>query len=168
VLTRHALLPARVRPSRRPALRLLGTLVLVLGLLLPGAAPALAAGQLDQQQTTQPTIFPFGLGSNLVQTFTAGLTGNLDQVSLALAFTAGAGTFTVDILSVAGGVPTTTVLTSVTQSVAILPPALFPFPFTAFPLNPPVPVVAGTQYAIRVSPPGAILVWGGDFLAGNP
>ena len=100
----------RVRPSRRPALTLLGTLLLVLS-LLPGAAPALAAGQLDQQQTIQTSSFLIGAQgpgrSNYIQTFTAGLTGNLDQVSLAIAGPERAATFTVEILSVdAAGVPT--------------------------------------------------------------
>ena len=166
-VTLFAALVVRVRLSRRPALKLLGTLLLVLSLLLPGAAPTLAVGQLDQQQTTQTSFFLIGAQgpgrSNYIQTFTAGLTGNLDQVSLPLVGPERFATFTVDILSVAGGVPTFTVLTTVTtQPTENLPLSGLPYPFTAFPLDPPLPVVAGTQYAIRVSTAGAtdvIVLW---------
>src|SRR5215204_4893288 len=145
------------RGLRQGALGLLASLV-IMTLLLPGAAPALAAGQLDQQQTTQTSIFLIGAQGpgrqNYIQTFTAGLTGNLDQVSLPIVGPERLATFTVDILSVAGGVPTFTVLTTVTtQPTGNLPLPGLPFPglpyrFIAFPLDPPLPVVAGTQYAV--------------------
>jgi hypothetical protein len=151
-------MPCRWRPTRTLAqasrlgsLGLLGVLVVVAVTLQP-AGPLLAVGTLDQSQTTQ------GAGSLLVgpdaamaQTFTASLTGDLDQVALALT-TQGAGTVTIEIRDAVGGAPGSTVLASATVPVASLPArSPVPSPLTSIPLGPPAPVVAGTQYAIVVS-----------------
>jgi hypothetical protein len=60
-------------------------MVLVVGLLLQPAAPLLAAGSVDQQQTNE-VLTTGGPNIDVAQTFTvgAGFTGNLDQVDLAL------------------------------------------------------------------------------------
>ena len=143
--------------SRLGALGLLVVLVVVAVTLQP-AGPLLAAGTLDQSQTTQGdgTIL-VGPGAAMAQTFTAGLTGDLDQVALALT-TVGAGTVTIEIRDAVGGAPGSTVLASATVSMASLPArGPVPSPLTSIPLGPPAPVVAGTQYAIVVSPSGIVV-----------
>jgi hypothetical protein len=112
--------------------------------LFPGFAQA---GTLDQQQADAggggSTI---STNASLAQTFTAGLTGTLDQVDLHLG-KAGTPTapLSVEIRAVSGGVPTGTILAS--QSVPesnIAPLAAF----TSINFASPASVVAGTQYAI--------------------
>jgi hypothetical protein len=109
------------------------------------------AGTLDQQQTqsnNQAAIFEGGGGSeqSLAQTFTAGISGGLDQVDLSVFKTNGpTAPLTVEIRNVVGGVPGPSVLASGTilpaavGTTAAFLPATFPVP---------APVTAGTQYAI--------------------
>ena len=78
------MLQGLARGSRRGARGLVAGLV-AMTLLLPGVSPALAAGTLDQQQTAAFLTFVLGTGVSPAQTFTAGLTGALDQVNLPLA-----------------------------------------------------------------------------------
>jgi hypothetical protein len=119
---------------------------------LQPAGPLLAVGTLDQSQTTQNDgSLLVGPDAAMAQTFTASLTGDLDQVALALT-TVGAGTVTIEIRDAVGGAPGSTVLASATVPVASLPArGPVPSPLTSIPLGPPAPVVAGTQYAIVVS-----------------
>jgi hypothetical protein len=112
------------------------------------SAPGVAlGGTLDQQQ-------PNGGGATLqiqsmqsvAQTFTAGLTGGLDQVDLKLS---GGGTdpvlpLTVEIRNTDGGFPGATVLASASvPAPAPASPTFVPIAFAT-----PPPVAAGTQYAI--------------------
>jgi hypothetical protein len=113
--------------------------------LAPGGA---LAGTLDQQQTSSEGAgFQIHSGQSVAQTFTAGLSGEIDQVDLDLE-KSGAPTapLTVEIRSVSGGVPDSTVLGTATvpaSAVTLFPPAFVPVSFAV-----PAPVTAGTQYAI--------------------
>jgi Ca2+-binding RTX toxin-like protein len=138
-------------------------------LLAPGAAHA---GTLDQQQ-------PDGSGpgnvidsaQSLAQTFTAGLSGGLDQVDL---FLQKSGTPTADLSvelrDAPGGVPGSTVLASQSVPQASVPgPGAAAFLSINFPA--PASVVAGTQYAIvaysTTSGGGNLYAWSGSSTA-NP
>jgi hypothetical protein len=128
-------------------------------LLAPGVA---IAGTLDQQQTDvdNAALGPSQFTSD-AQTFTAGLTGGLDQVDLLLRRVGTPTTYlTVEIRDVSGGVPGEAVLAarSVPPAAVInTSPQFIPVQF-----NPPAPVVAGTQYAIVVysgNVPGNWVIW---------
>ena len=111
-------------------------------------APGLAlAGTLDQQQTaTYPGAFSFGTNQSVAQTFTAGLTGKIDQVDLHLDKMAGTTLpLTVEIRSVSGAAPADAALasTSVPASAVSQIGGFVPVTFTA-----QASVVTGTQYAI--------------------
>src|SRR5262249_26585302 len=83
-------------------------------------------------------------------TFTAGLSGLLDQVNIPVLQHGNPGTLTVEIRTVdGGGVPTSTVLGSGSLPLsAFTPCCALPVPLTSVPLTTPAPVTAGTQYAI--------------------
>lgn len=131
----------------RPAIgAALTTLILAGGafMLAPGAA---LAGTLDQQQTDHGgTTANIHSISSWAQTFTAGLSGGLDQVDLYLS-THGTPVdpLDVEIRDVSGGVPGNTILAG-----HIVPASGIPATQAFVPINfaSPAPVVAGTQYAI--------------------
>jgi hypothetical protein len=144
-------------------------------LVAPGAANA--TGTLDQQQTSEETAYavsgPGFAPSSNAQTFTAGLSGQLDEVELWL-LEDGTGLLPleVQIRTVApGGEPSTTVLASASVPASSLPPcctgAFVPITF-----NSPATVKAGIKYAIvayTLSPDG-LYEWGGtraDVYAGG-
>src|SRR5262249_33107505 len=86
--------------SKRTVFAALACVVLV------GLPPASAsAGTLDQQQTSRNTSFPIGNVVWLAQVFTPALDGQLDRVDLLLSSLFPIGDLTVQIWSVAGGVP---------------------------------------------------------------
>jgi hypothetical protein len=151
-------------------------------LVAPASA---AAGTLDQSQTNFNASFSIGGNGQLAltfsaaQTFTAGLSGNLDQVDLHLRRTtsppsgscdSGSG-ITLEVRSVSGGNPSDTVLASV-----VIPPSSVPantFNFVSVSLPSPPAVIAGTQYALAASAPDASCTdigtpydWGAS--GGNP
>jgi hypothetical protein len=109
------------------------------------AAPAQAAGMVDQEQTTVDGELGIFQSLWMGQTFTAGISGKLDQVDLAARQNAGLGLpLIVQIRTVSGGLPSGTVLSTTTATVVNTT-------FTALisiPLSTPVNVVSGTQYAI--------------------
>jgi hypothetical protein len=117
------------------------------------AAASASAGTLDQQQTV--SNLDNGLFSNQsgAQTFTARITGGLDQADLDL-FKAGTppATVTVEVRSVSAGMPTAAVLASGTIPTSSVgsSPAFVPVIFT-----PAAPVTAGTRYALVAYSPGA-------------
>jgi hypothetical protein len=117
-----------------------------LATLFLGSPASASAGTLDQQQTASTSTNGVCSGTSYAQSFTAGLSGGLDQVDLNLrANPAPAAYLSVEIRDVSGGVPGSLVLAS--RSV----PTFAVSSSTAFvPINfaPPAPVVAGTQYAI--------------------
>jgi ABC-type amino acid transport system permease subunit len=120
--------------------------------LVAGPLPVHASGTLDQQQSNETAIIN-GLdsGQSLAQTFTAGLTGTLTEVDLALAcFTDSppictGRTVTVQIFS--GTPPGTGPLGSQTLLASTIPlDSGASTPFTAITFT--VPIVAGNVYSI--------------------
>jgi hypothetical protein len=88
------------------------------------------------------------------QTFTAGITGDLDQITLHIqGKLPTAAPLLIDIRAVSGGVPTSTVLGTTTYDGGT--------GFVDIPLDEPVPVEAGVQYAIhlRTSVTGTASTW---------
>jgi hypothetical protein len=124
-------------------------------LAAPGAAHA--TGTLDQSQTRIDGIDGIPVYSQqwVAQTFTAGLTGTLDQVDVAIARQESPGPLIVQIRTVLpDGTPGGLLAT------AMVPEASAPvwptFTFVAVPLAPGTVSVAGTHYAIvlgNLSPP---------------
>ena len=125
------------------------TAALAACLLLVPAGPAAALGTLDQSQTDTaeqiPTsaVFPFSAG--VCQIFTAGLSGQLDTVSLVPVTDLNGATISIRTLDPATGTPSNTVLASTTLSTPTTPDAWVQVPFAI-----PASVMAGTQYAIVI------------------
>jgi hypothetical protein len=128
-------------------------LALVVSAALVVTVPAGATGTLDQ---SQPSFGPgfFSAGNcgraSLGQTFTSGITGNLDQVDIGVwkFETSTSPALSLQIQAVSGGLPTGTTLASesIPASTLVTNPTLASF--TSVPLSSPVPVVAGSEYAI--------------------
>jgi hypothetical protein len=139
----------------------------VAGLALLGPGTALAGTQ-DQQQAQHDGGMlgtANGTAQNQAQTFTAGVSGGVDQVDLDLRQLSTLVPLTVQIRNVAAGAPGTTVLAGGSvPSAGAADIAFVPIHFAA-----PAPVVAGTQYAIVAfvaDTPGA---WSwGHSAAANP
>jgi hypothetical protein len=150
--------------------------IIVLGMavaatLLLGAAASASAGTLDQQQTTFNTEFgqlgPPAAVSD-AQTFTAGISGLLDQADLHLSKTGAAPDVTVEIRSTSGGSPTAAVLaTGTIPASAIGTTAAFvPVVFAT-----PPSVSAGTLYALVAYSPGTAskkVSWSGELANAYP
>ncbi|MDX6615732.1 MAG: hypothetical protein QOD60_823 [Solirubrobacterales bacterium] len=133
----------------------------LIGLALIGPGPAMA-GTLDQQQTdASGADTEIYATQSAAQTFTAGLSGGLDQVDLSLGTSASPTSYlSVEIRDVSGG-PGSMILASrsVPASSVSGTPA-----FRSIKFSPPALVVTGTQYAIVVyssTPPGNVYTWGG-------
>jgi hypothetical protein len=108
-------------------------------------APCTAlAGTLDQQQTASNADIGLYNNQSFAQTFTAGISGGLDQVDLSLYKLGTPPALTVEIRNAAAGKPGTTVLASASFPASAIgtSPGL-PVRFAA-----PPPVAAGTQYAV--------------------
>jgi hypothetical protein len=123
------------------------------------ASSAGASGTFDQSQVLHTDAANVEGVLSWAQTFTAGLTGNLDQVDLYLFRDFSPGDLTVEIQTVAGGVPSGTVLATATVpedtipmsgGVADPPSMWVPVEFASG-----APVSSGTQYAIVLSAPDA-------------
>lgn len=128
---------------------------------------AAAAGPLDQSQTALDHTMGNGLlttsGEAYVQTFTAGRTGILDQVSLALrANPFPGGPLVVEILPAPGGVPGSAPLavTTVDASLAPLWGVFGGNPWVAVPI-PDTLVSRGSQYAVALQPVFSAWQWQG-------
>jgi hypothetical protein len=125
-------------------------------------APADAGGTLDQSQTAL-TCCQYVYGSAyLAQSFTAGLSGQLDQVDVFLThpYYGTPGPLTLEIRTLSGGVPSATVLAS--EEVSSVPDG-----WLSVTLNPTLSVSAGAQYAIVLSAPsgdpyGGFYSWYGN------
>ena len=128
-------------------------LALAAGLSLSLALPAQAVTDaVDQSQTISTSFQRLGL---MAQTFTAGVSGQVDRVSLASDTSFGFVNLTVQIQSVTGGVPSGTVLGSSSfQGTMTCCRQFHDFAFT-----PGVPVTAGTQYAIVVRVIVGLFTW---------
>jgi hypothetical protein len=153
-MRRSALHPsACVRRRSRYGLAALAALAL---LALPAVASA--TGTPDQSQTRDDGSFQIFLQRGIAQTFTAGISGALDQVDLGLFVDDScppAGPLTIAIQGVAGGVPSGVVLASATLAEANVPAIGTGDVVSSVPFAVPALVVAGTQYAIVASAPGA-------------
>jgi hypothetical protein len=117
-------------------------------LAVPGAA---LAGTLDQQQTDSSGaaqgVNASGFPISAAQTFTAGITGDLDQVDLSLAKNGvPVAALTVELRATVGQLPDGTVLASQSVPASSVAGSSLEFVPVAFPT--PAPVLAGTQYAI--------------------
>jgi len=122
--------------------------------LLLGAAGSASAGTLDQQQTTSNV--DLGLFSDIsgAQTFTAGVTGAVDQADLDLLRAGTPPAVSVEIRTASAGQPTATVLASGSippSAIGSTTGAFVPVTFT-----PPALVTAGTQYAVVAYSPGSM------------
>jgi hypothetical protein len=128
-------------------IRRLGLVFGVAAALILGVTGSASAGTLDQQQTASNTDAGLFTNQSLAQTFTAGISGAVDQADLLL-FKVGTPTnpVTVQIRNVSVGIPATTALASATiplSAIAPLTATFVPVTFTT-----PAPVTAGTQYAL--------------------
>jgi hypothetical protein len=119
--------------------------------LLLGATASASAGTLDQQQTASNVDGALLSTQSLAQTFTAGISGGLDQVDLNLRKAGTSPDVTVEIRDVSTGQPGTAVLATATVpgsaigTTAAFIPAIFATPAA---------VTAGMQYAIVAYSPG--------------
>jgi hypothetical protein len=173
--------PELRRGGRPGSIRKRRLSVALVALSLLALAPASAFGQtLDQQQTDftaggEPVNGPGRGGDSAAQTFTAGLSGALDRVDLALsqASTPAVGPLTVEIRNVdASGAPGETVLASTDVPQPDVPTGgSQALAFVEVPFDSPATVVAGGQYAIVAYPGGSdFYQWGrsgADLYAGG-
>jgi hypothetical protein len=133
-----------------------GARVLVLLLLLGSgllAIPAHALGLVDQSVTATPTTTDSAINSvtrDIGQTFTAGMTGQLDAVSLPLAASPSPAEVVVTIYAASLGQPTGPALAT---SLATVTGFAFPPPqWTLVTFSPAASVIAGMSYAIVLGP----------------
>jgi hypothetical protein len=118
-----------------------------------------ATGTPDQSQPNSGGCCPFIHGSQrMAQSFSAGISGNLDQVDLLIGRSGNPGPLTVDIRMSSGGAPSGSVLASETvaqENVYLDPTGQGVGDWVSVPLSPPAPSTAGVQYAIELSAPNA-------------
>lgn len=158
---------------RSIAARVVAVLALAAGTLALGTDPARAAGPVDQSQPVAEWTFNVDVRS--AQTFTAGATGLLDQVDVAMVRADDGGSsepFVVELTAVSGGVPSGAPLATESVPAASVPtgPDGDTYAFVSVPLEPALPVVAGTTYAIvieRAAPWHAIYALGSPYDGGT-
>ena len=139
--------------------------------LILGVASSASAGTLDQQQTD------FSVGTGTVdsgetpaQTFTAGLSGGIDQVDLHLESHGPTTPLTVEIRDTSGSDPGATVLAAQSVPASSIPATAS---WVTFNFATPAPVTAGSQYAVLAySSPVSMTQhydwgYGGDSYAGG-
>jgi len=136
--------------------------------LLVTAAPALAVGVVDQQQLDISGEISASMSQYVGQTFTAGMTGTLDSVALYPSAGDPITGLSVEIRTVARGLPTNNVVASQTVDSTVSGDWVT----TTFTY--PTRVVAGTRYAITVKMPTLYTVinlngtgWGSNPYAGG-
>jgi hypothetical protein len=132
-----------------------GVVAAAFALASAGAATSASAGTLDQQQAEYGNVLHGVYANNgvcnceqsVAQTFTAGITGDLDQVDLYLQKTGTpAADLNVEIYSTFDGTPDSSLATaSVSPAEVDASPDISFVPVT---FDPPLPVTAGTKYAI--------------------
>ena len=122
---------------------------LAAGLIL-GVAGSASAGTLDQQQTDHDSSVGLYVGQNPAQTFTAGITGVLDQVDLHLCCKDGSPVepLTVEIRNTSAGEPGTSVLASTSLPMSALANDPLDGEWVPVTFGTPAAVMAGTQYAL--------------------
>jgi hypothetical protein len=145
VASRHEYAPLIKRSRYKVRGVLSATFVVVCATfaLAPGAA---LAGTLDQQQT----IFDVGTGTidsgeTPAQTFTAGLSGGIDQVDLHLEAHGATTPVTVEIRDTSGDDPGATVLAAQSVPASSIPTT---GSWVTVKFATPAPVTAGSQYAV--------------------
>jgi hypothetical protein len=111
------------------------------------------AGTLDQSVVLDTGLAV--IASGLAQTFTPGLTGNLDQVDVLLYRKGNPGDAVVQIRNVSAGRPTGPALATGAISESGIGTDPFPKIFNSVPLSRVVPVKAGEHYAIVLLAPGS-------------
>jgi hypothetical protein len=133
--------------------------------------PGASAGTLDQQQPNGAGVgYDVDSTQSMAQTFTAGLSGGLDQVDLKLSASASGVTLPlmVEIRNAAGGLPGGTVLASGSIPAPSAPPSGSPA-FVPIRFASPASVTAGTQYAIVAYNADVVPhFWGWADVATNP
>jgi hypothetical protein len=135
----------RTTETRRRARRALLVVLTALGAVGLAAGPAAATGTLDQSSEGTSASAPIDFWRYVGQSFTAGITGDLDQVDLVLARDADDASGVVELRTLgADGLPTETILARATVGAEAIPTQAG---FVPVPID-PVPVTAGTQYAI--------------------
>jgi hypothetical protein len=112
-----------------------------------------ATGTLDQSQPSfGPSFFSIGnCGSaSLAQTFTDGISGSLDQIDIGVWRDASnaAAPLELEVYAAPGGIPSGTALASATVATSNFVTNPVSATFIHVPLDPPVAVTAGVQYAI--------------------
>jgi hypothetical protein len=157
-------------------------LSLVAALAASALPPRVAAGTLDQSQTAV-SLSNAAVGSpaeqDSAQTFTAGLSGSLDQVDLAVSRLPHSGScklglgITVEIRTATAGFPTDSTLASANLPPDVIAPSPPEPPFVSVSFAAPTTVTAGTQYAIVLSAPGTSCdtlqaAYGWHLVSGNP
>jgi hypothetical protein len=134
-------------------IRKIGLVSGVAAALFLGVASSASAGTLDQQQTSSDTNVGLVTDQSGAQTFTAGITGGLDQADLdLLKVGTPPATVTVEIRSTSAGEPTATVLASGTIATSAISGSggFVPVTFAT-----PASVTAGTRYALVAYIPGS-------------
>ena len=171
-----------MRTPRRPPRGRVAAIATTLLIAMPlwTASTALAAGPIDQAQDAAPTgslgLFDTpAVGRTVAQTFTAGVSGTLDQVDLQLGRVGDPGPLTVQVRAVSGGAVQPTVLASATVPSSSISADTDACPLGCW-VSVPLPgtaSAAGTAYAIvaSVGPTSGAdeVVWGfgGDYAGGD-
>jgi len=139
-----------------------------MGLLPSPGGVGAAVHVLDQSSADAVDAIGIYSDQTLGQTFTAGMTGNLDQVDLDLEYGTAATvpTLTAMITSTSAGLPDATLATAVIPRSSVNTGS---FAWTQVAISPAVPVTAGAQYAIVLVSPaseagGNAYSWATDFL----
>jgi PKD domain len=145
--------------SRKSRWSLAVSLALALAVFV--SLPAQAAATTDSLDQAQTIFTSFQRLGTMAQTFTAGMTGQLDRVSLASDTSFGSVKLTVQIQSVsATGTPSGTTLgSSAFQGTVICCRQFHDFLF-----SPAVHITAGTQYAIVVKVASGLFTWHDSWL----
>ena len=143
-------------------LKLIYTFFMVIAMLaisLPLAAPAFAVNSLDQSQeinNTNATLYHPDFHTKLAQSFTPGVSGQLDKISVYLGNSAGSTSpVTAEIRAYSGG-PNETIL----ASTSVVVPYNFGGAWTDFVFSSPPSLTAGTAYAIVLTGPNSIIWYG--------
>ncbi|TMC89069.1 MAG: PKD domain-containing protein [Chloroflexi bacterium] len=137
-----------------PTFRRAAVVLLAFGLWVITAVPVAASDQIDQSNGAFSG--QNALRNGMAQTFTPGVSGQLDRVSLMMAATSGAVTGSVQIQTVSAGKPSGTVLGSRAFSSMVVACC---HQWRDFTFSPTISLSAGTLYAIVVRPTIGIFTW---------
>ena len=145
----------RSRQIRVWPLRITSAAVLMAALALPVTGAA-AVGTADQTVPVPNSLGYSGLTATqgLGQSFTAGLAGVLDQVTVHLQRINNPGDITVQVFAASSGLPVGSALSSTTISQSSV---LLTFSDVTATFASPAALTAGSQYFLRLSAPGAVM-----------